>query len=84
MEADQLAAAQAERDVKAAADAAALSEQARQNLSLAKVSPMYVASRRNSQSIDSGFAITHHGHIEGQQTIIISTCRGQRDFYIIK
>lgn len=30
-----------------------------------------------TQSIDSGFAITHHGHVEGQPTIAISTCRGE-------
>jgi hypothetical protein len=29
-----------------------------------------------TQTIDSGFAITHHGHIEGAPTIIVSTLRG--------
>ena len=28
------------------------------------------------QSIDSGFVITHHGDLDGQQIIAISTCRG--------
>lgn len=37
-----------------------------------------------TQSIDSGFAITHHGHIEGATTILISTCRGDGDCYIIQ
>jgi ferredoxin len=37
-----------------------------------------------TQSIDSGFAITHAGHIEGAPTIIISTCRGGGDCYIIQ
>lgn len=32
-----------------------------------------------TQSIDSGFAITHHGHFEGQPTIAISTCNGHGD-----
>ena len=27
------------------------------------------------QTIDSGFAPTHHGHVEGQSTIVIATCR---------
>lgn len=36
------------------------------------------------QSIESGFAITHHGHIEGVPTIIISTHRGAGDCYIIQ
>jgi len=35
-----------------------------------------------AQSIDSGFAITHTGHIEGVPTIAISTCRGTGDGYI--
>lgn len=37
-----------------------------------------------TKSINSGFAITHHGHVEGQPTIIISTCRGAGDCYIIQ
>jgi hypothetical protein len=37
-----------------------------------------------TQSIDSGLAITHHGHIEGVATILISTCRGDGDCYIIQ
>lgn len=37
-----------------------------------------------AQSIDSGFAITHTGHIEGRPTIIISTCRNEGDCYIIQ
>lgn len=36
------------------------------------------------QSIDNGFAIAHHGYIEGVPTIIISTCRGEGDCYIIQ
>ena len=34
------------------------------------------------QSIDSGFAITHHGDIEGRPIIAISSCRGEGDCYI--
>lgn len=30
-----------------------------------------------THSIDSGFAITHHGCVEGRPTIAISTCRGE-------
>jgi hypothetical protein len=37
-----------------------------------------------TQSIDNGPAITHHGHIEGVPTIIISTCRGNGDCYVIQ
>jgi hypothetical protein len=37
-----------------------------------------------TQSIDSGFAITHTGHIEGQPTILISTCGCEGDCYIIQ
>jgi hypothetical protein len=37
-----------------------------------------------AQSIDSGFVITHHGHIEGLPTILISSCRGAGDCYIIQ
>lgn len=37
-----------------------------------------------TESIDCGFAITHHGHIEGQPTIAISTCRGNGDCYVIQ
>jgi hypothetical protein len=37
-----------------------------------------------TQSIDSGFTITHHGHIEDVPTILISTCRGAGDCYIIQ
>lgn len=37
-----------------------------------------------TQTIDSGPAITHHGHIEGRPTIIISTCRGEGACYIIQ
>lgn len=36
------------------------------------------------QSIDSGFAITHIGHIEGIPTIAISTSRGTGDCYIMQ
>lgn len=35
-------------------------------------------------SIDSGFAITHHGHLEGVATILISTCRGEGESFIIQ
>lgn len=34
------------------------------------------------QSIDSGFAVTHHGDIEGRPIIAISTYRGEGDCYI--
>lgn len=37
-----------------------------------------------TQSIDCGFAITHHGHIECVPTIIISTHRGDGDCYIVQ
>jgi hypothetical protein len=37
-----------------------------------------------TQSIDSGFAIIHHGYIEGRSTIIISTSRGAGACYIIQ
>jgi len=37
-----------------------------------------------TQSIDSGFAIAHHGHIEGVPTIVISTTRGAGDCYVIQ
>lgn len=37
-----------------------------------------------TQSIDSGPTITHVGHIEGASTILISTCRGDGDCYIIQ
>jgi hypothetical protein len=37
-----------------------------------------------TQSIDGGFAITHHGHVGGQPTIAISTWRGDGDCYIIQ
>lgn len=36
------------------------------------------------QSIDSGFAITHVGHIDGIPTIAISTYRGEGDCYILQ
>lgn len=36
------------------------------------------------QSINVGSAVTHHGHIEGVPTIIISTCRGEGDCYIMQ
>lgn len=60
VEADQLAAAQAERDAKAAAIAVALSEQARQNLTLAQVWPIYVAARRHKWSA---------GHLQNHITL---------------
>jgi hypothetical protein len=37
-----------------------------------------------THSIDSGFSITHHGHIEGRPTIAISTCRGKDGGYIVQ
>lgn len=37
-----------------------------------------------TQSIDCGFAVSHHGHIEGAPTILISTCRGNGDCYVIQ
>lgn len=36
------------------------------------------------QTIDSGSTLTHHGDIAGQPTIIISTCRGQGECYILQ
>lgn len=36
-----------------------------------------------TQSIDSGFAITHHGHVEGRPTIAISTWRGDGVGYVV-
>jgi integrase len=60
VEADQLAAAQAERDAKAAAAAAALTEQARQNLTLAEVWPIYIAARQHKWSI---------GHLQNHMTL---------------
>lgn len=35
------------------------------------------------QSIDSGFAVTHHGDLEGRPIIAISTYRGEGDCYIL-
>jgi len=37
-----------------------------------------------TQSIESGFAIIHHGHVESVPTIAISTCRGAGDCYVIQ
>jgi hypothetical protein len=37
-----------------------------------------------SRSVDSGFAITHHGYVEGVPTIAISTCYGTGDCYLIQ
>lgn len=37
-----------------------------------------------TQSIDSGFAIIHHGHVEGRPTIAISTCCGNGGGYILQ
>jgi hypothetical protein len=37
-----------------------------------------------TRTVDSGFAITHHGHVEGQPTVAISTCYGTGDCYIIQ
>ncbi len=37
-----------------------------------------------TQSIDDGFAITHHGRVEGQPTIAISTWGGDGGCYIIQ
>jgi len=37
-----------------------------------------------TQSVDSGFAITHHGHVEGVRTIAISTYYGTGDCYLIQ
>lgn len=37
-----------------------------------------------TRTIDSGFAITHHGHIEGVPTIAISTHRGAGDCYVLQ
>lgn len=36
-----------------------------------------------TQSIDSGFAITYHGDLEGRAIIAISTYRGDGDCYIL-
>jgi integrase len=60
VEADQLAAAQAERDARAAAAAAAMAEQARQNLTLAEVWPTYIAARRHKWSA---------GHLQNHMTL---------------
>ena len=37
-----------------------------------------------TRSIEIGFAIIHHGHVEGVPTIAISTCRGAGDCYVIQ
>lgn len=37
-----------------------------------------------TQTIVGAATITHHGHIEGRPTIIISTCRGDGDCYVIQ
>lgn len=37
-----------------------------------------------TQSIDSGFIVTYHGHVEGVPTVAISTCPGMGDCYIIQ
>jgi hypothetical protein len=37
-----------------------------------------------TQSIISGFAITHHGHIGDVPTIAISTCYGTGDCYLVQ
>ncbi|WP_158568036.1 hypothetical protein [Duganella sp. BJB476] len=37
-----------------------------------------------TRTIDSGFAITHHGHIGGQPTVAISTCRGDGGAFIVQ
>jgi ADP-heptose:LPS heptosyltransferase len=37
-----------------------------------------------TQSVDSGFAITHIGHIEGVPTVAISNNRSNGDGYIIQ
>lgn len=37
-----------------------------------------------THSIDSGFAVTHHGHIEGQPTVAISMCRGDGSGFIVQ
>jgi integrase len=60
VEFDQLAAAQAERDAKAAATAAELAEQARQNLTLAEVWPIYIAARKHKWSA---------GHLQNHMTL---------------
>lgn len=36
-----------------------------------------------TQSIDSGFSINHHGHVEGRPTIAISTWRGDGVCYVV-
>jgi hypothetical protein len=36
------------------------------------------------QSVDSGFAVAHFGHIEGVRTIAISTCCGAGACFIIQ
>ncbi|MCY1561121.1 hypothetical protein D9M68_983400 [compost metagenome] len=37
-----------------------------------------------THSIDCGFAVTHHGHIEGQPTLAISTCRGEVECILVQ
>lgn len=36
------------------------------------------------QTIDSGFAIAHHGHIEGQPTIVISAFRDDSAGFVLQ
>lgn len=36
------------------------------------------------RSVDHGYAIVHFGHIDGQPTIAISTCRGNGESYLIQ
>jgi len=56
----KLAAAQAERDAKAAATAAELAEQARQNLTLAEIWPIYISARKHKWSV---------GHLQNHMTL---------------
>jgi hypothetical protein len=37
-----------------------------------------------TQSVESGFAITHFGHINGVRTVAISTCHEEGDCYILQ
>jgi hypothetical protein len=60
VESDQLAAAQAERDAKVAATAAELAEQARPNLTLAEVWPIYISARKHKWSA---------GHLQNHMTL---------------
>ncbi|MTW03498.1 hypothetical protein [Pseudoduganella ginsengisoli] len=37
-----------------------------------------------TQSVESGFAITHFGYVDGRRTVAISTCYGNGECYILQ